>query len=449
MVCAKSGQYANYRSDGFDYRITFEINGVETAIKWEESTLTVNGRARRTTRNIDLPENVLIYYSGHNPTVTSLIDRYERNFRRQIRGAELKDSRRFIGIGPEYKSLLLAVLLLQPEANDARQFICRKLGIQSIGDKVRLVIKRPPFASGRLKELGVDNIDLFDPRTHYWGAAGITRQFIEQLAVCIREDFHHADVYDREKDQYSFNIDTEIFMRNFSDQDACKQFRQFDNLKTLGMLEEFSLPLRLTGEVAADVEFFSDGQFQLVYIYAIVELFKDRNCVTLLDEPDAFLHPEWQFEFLKQVFEITEEAGNNNHVLLSSHSAATLCCLDEQQIRLFHIDGDAIRCCKRSKKEIVRELSETHTARSRRWRESARCMLFRKDPFRVKVQFRERDKRLRFRLEQLACAEHLLSGKGRPCDRPISLFCGLCLILLCYKVSTLSAISLAFAMAGR
>lgn len=343
----------------FDYCITFEINGADAAIKWEEGNLTVNGRARRTTRNIDLPENVLIYYSGHNPTVTGLVERYERNFRRQIKGAELKDSRRFIGIGPEYKSLLLAVLLLQSEANEARQFICRKLGIQSIGDKARLVFKRPPFASGRLKELGVDNIDLFDPRTHYWGATGITRQFIEQLAVCIREDFHHADVYDREKDQYRFNIDTEIFMRNFSDQDTCKQFRQFDNLKTLGMLEEFSLPLQLTGDVAADAEFFSDGQFQLAYIYAIVELFKDRNCITLLDEPDAFLHPEWQFEFLKQVFEITEEAGNGNHVLLSSHSAATLCCLDDQQISLFTISGSEIHCCKRSKKDVIRELSDS------------------------------------------------------------------------------------------
>jgi predicted ATPase len=343
----------------FDYQITFEISGSETTVKWESGKLSVNGHARQTTKNIELPENVLIYYSGHNPTVTDLVKRYEAAFRRQIKGAELKDSRRFIGIGSEYKSLLLAVLLLQPEANEARQFICRKLGIQSVGDRVRLVLKRPLFASGRLRALGMNYIDMFDPRSHYWGAAGITRQFIEQLAVCIREDFHHADVYDREKDQYTFNLSTEIFIRNFADQDACKIFRQFDNLKTLGMLEEFSLPLRLTGDIAADVEFFSDGQFQLAYIYAIVELFKDRNCITLLDEPDAFLHPEWQFDFLKQVFEITEEAGNNNHVLLSSHSAATLCCLEDQQISLFTIDGSDVHCCKRPKKDIIRELSDS------------------------------------------------------------------------------------------
>jgi len=37
-----------------------------------------------------------------------------------------------------------------------------------------------------------------------------------------------------------------------------------------------------------DLHSFSDGQFQSAYIYAIVELFKDANCLMLLDEPDAF-----------------------------------------------------------------------------------------------------------------------------------------------------------------
>lgn len=341
----------------FDYRIGFEISGSETAVKWESGKLTINGHARKTTKNLDLPENVLIYYTGHNKTVRGLVERNEADFRKKIKGAELKESRRFIEIGSEYKSLLIAVLLLQPEQNEARQFICRKLGIQSVGEKVRLVLKRPSFASGRLKQLDVDSIDLFDPRTHYWGALGITRQFIDQLAVCIREDFHHADVYNREKEQYRFNIDTEIFMRNFADQDACKQFRQFDNLKTLGMLEEFSLPLRLTGGVTADVDFFSDGQFQLAYIYAIVELFKDRNCVTLLDEPDAFLHPEWQFEFLKQVFEISEEATAKNHVLLSSHSAVTLIPHERTKIKFFDIRANVVNCYELPKRVAIQKLS--------------------------------------------------------------------------------------------
>jgi predicted ATPase len=59
------------------------------------------------------------------------------------------------------------------------------------------------------------------------------------------------------------------------------------------MLADISVPLKLKGGSEGNIGFFSDGQFQAVYIYAIAELFKDRNCLTLLDEPDAFLHPEW------------------------------------------------------------------------------------------------------------------------------------------------------------
>jgi hypothetical protein len=136
-------------------------------------------------------------------------------------------------------------------------------------------------------------------------------------------------------------------------------FRQFDNLKTLGMLAEISVPLELKGGAEGNVQFFSDGQFQTVYIYAIVELFKDSNCLMLLDEPDAFLHPEWQFEFFKQIFEITNAATERNHVMMSSHSAATLCCLEDRQISLLTIEGSEVHCCKRSKKDIIRELSDS------------------------------------------------------------------------------------------
>ena len=68
----------------FDYRIHYEIDGTETSIEWKNGKLTVNGRTRRTTTNIDLPENVLIYYSGHNPTVNELESRF-RKFRQGVK----------------------------------------------------------------------------------------------------------------------------------------------------------------------------------------------------------------------------------------------------------------------------------------------------------------------------------------------------------------------------
>lgn len=338
---------------GFSYTIKYEIDETETEIGWNAGKLTINGSERKTLGQTPLPDNVLIYYSGHNDTVADLVRKYEANFSKRIKKADFSESRRFIGIGPEYKALLLAVLLMQKADNKARQFICDKLGIATVAQEVTLVLKRPLFANKKFE------IEAFDPKTHYWGAEGITRQFLDKLIGCVKGAFNHGDVYNATDDRYRIVLDIALFQERFADEQVTDVFRQFDNLKTLGMLEDISIPLTLSSGLDASIAHFSDGQFQSVYIYAIVELFKDRNCLTLLDEPDAFLHPEWQFGFLKQVFEITDTTSKKNHVLMSSHSAATLCPLEEQQISLFKIENSIVSCCKRSKKDMINELSDS------------------------------------------------------------------------------------------
>lgn len=336
----------------FNYRLNFEINNKETEIAWTSGQFKVNGRERKNIDQKTLPDNVLIYYSGHNDTVKRLVKKYEEDFRKRIKKADLEESRRFIGIGSEYKELLLALLLLQPQNNKARQFILQKLRIKTIAPEFDLILRRPSFADKKIE------IEDFNQKTHYWGAVGITREFLDKLVSCVKGEFNHRNIYNSESDTYRIPVNTELFQSKVEANPA-KTFRQFDNLKTLDMLAEISIPLTIENGIAANISHFSDGQFQSVYIYSIIEIFKDRNCITLLDEPDSFLHPEWQFAFLKQVIEITDIAAQNNHVLMSSHSASTLCSFDAQNISLFKIDNSKVSCSKRSKKEIINELSNS------------------------------------------------------------------------------------------
>ena len=289
----------------FEYHLSYEIEGQETEIEWKTGKLKINkDKDRKTLGQTPFPDNVLIYYSGHNATVAELVADYEAKFRGRIKGTNLDDSRRFMGVGPEYRQLLLAVLLTQPDDNKARQFVCQKLGIESIGADLQLVLQRPSFATGALKALGTDSIENFDPRTHYWGADGITRDFLDELVTCVKGEFNHGNVFDADKGRYQIAVNIELFQQRFAEESLSDIFRQFDNLKTLGMLADLSVPLTLTSGLGGTISHFSDGQFQSVYIYSIVELFKDRNCLILLDEPDAFLHPEWQFDFLRQVLQL-------------------------------------------------------------------------------------------------------------------------------------------------
>lgn len=342
---------------GFDYTVSYEIDEETTKIAWVAGKFSIDNNPRVTVGKTQLPDNVLIYYSGHNNSVSELVRRYEESFRKRIKGANFDESRRFIGVGPEYKSLLLSVLLTQPGNSNARQFVCQRLGIASIGADLQLVLKRPSFAAGALNALGTGRIENFDPRTHYWGADGITRDFLDKLVACVKGEFNHGKLFDTDKDRYEIAVNIELFKKRFADESLLDIFRQFDNLKTLGMLADSSLPLTLTNGQNATIAHFSDGQFQSVYIYSVVELFKDRNCLILLDEPDAFLHPEWQFDFLKQVFDITDSATRTSHVLMSSHSAVTLIPHLKPKIKFFDIKNNQANCYDLPKAVAIKKLS--------------------------------------------------------------------------------------------
>ncbi len=123
------------------------------------------------------------------------------------------------------------------------------------------------------------------------------------------------------------------------------------------MLQEMSAEFLLADRLTATINQFSDGQFQSVYIYSILEFFKDRKCLLLLDEPDSFLHPEWQHGFLKQVLDIAEEKKKMNHILMSSHSASTIAPLDTSLLSLVVIEDSKVKQGAISKSDVIRSLS--------------------------------------------------------------------------------------------
>jgi predicted ATPase len=341
----------------FDYSIKYEIKGKSTEIAWNSGKFQINGKSRKTIGKTPLPDNVLIYYSGHNDTVTDLAEKYEEAFRRRIKTADFNDSRSFIGIGSKYKELLLSVLLMQQQSNKARNFICKKLGIKAVTSEVKVILQRPSYATDSYFD--IENNDESD---RYWKAAGITKTFLARLNNCTSQTTDgriRTEGYIASEDQYILYFDIAKIQREFSDYTSQELFRQLDNLKTLDMLAEISIPLTLESGTDATIKYFSDGQFQSVYIYSIVELFKDRNCITLLDEPDSFLHPEWQYDFLKQVYDITDATAKNNHVLMSSHSAVTLIPHSKKRIKFFDIKNDHANCYELPKHVVIQKLSSS------------------------------------------------------------------------------------------
>jgi predicted ATPase len=335
---------------GFDYTLSYEIDGGTTSLEWRDGGLTIDGTARRTIGRMPLPDHLLVHYSGQNDQVGELVQRYERSFRDDLRKAQSAIAPCIIGIGPACKKLLIVTLLLLSEESLARQFLLRKLGILNCLRNIRVVLSRPHFVD-------TDYHDPFDDAQLFWGVAGYARIFLQHLLDSIEGGFTPGQLYDRERGHYTLTCNIDRLREAMGDASGERLFRSFDALRVLGMLRDIGLPVALEGLEVSDLGLFSDGQYQSVYLFGISELFKGRNCVTLLDEPDAFLHPEWQFDFLKQVHAISGEAAATNHIVLSSHSASTIAADTPGRIRMFSLGENGVELLEMDKAELVKSLS--------------------------------------------------------------------------------------------
>jgi predicted ATPase len=346
----------------FDYKLTYELNGQEVLIYRKDGKWRSNEQIEIPFVNKELlPSNILIYYSGHNDTIGDFITEFNLTHREKLNrnrnneNFNSEDARLFFGIGKEYKNILLASTLLQSDDLNLKQIIKQKLSIDSVESEIKLVFEKPFFAS---KD---STFDEFDPNARFWGAQGYFRGIlneiwdVEKIAnTPVREE---GKIITDDTEEYILYRSFEDFKNKFSGKSIFEIFITFDNLKTIGLLKEIDIQVTLISGKKISLGQFSDGQFQSVYILSITEIFKELNCISLLDEPDAFLHPEWQFAFFDQLNEISNASSKSNHVLMSSHSASTLTKIDESTIRVFEIEDHEIVQKRYPKSQIIHALS--------------------------------------------------------------------------------------------
>jgi ABC-type Mn2+/Zn2+ transport system ATPase subunit len=344
----------------FNYVISYEIETEIIFLEWKDVRWIDQEKQEIKPDKLKLPENILIYYSGHNKTIGKLLKSSNENHKKLLDNNRKNENllsevtRRFTGIDVQYKSLLLSILLLQDETNKAKKFIEDKLGIVSIDNEIRIDFKRPEYAAAKEKF----EFDEFDEAKRFWSPEGYFKTLLRQIWEIDKFDYNGT------RDEGKINDDEYILYKSFSKfHEAFKAysplelFIAFDNLKTVGYLKDIKIKITLDSGKIINIDQFSDGQFQSIYIYALTELFKDKNCVTLLDEPDSFLHPEWQHKFLNQVYDISHESAKTNHVLMSSHSAVTLVGDHEKKVNLFRVHDNDLKCHKVGKSFAVNQLS--------------------------------------------------------------------------------------------
>ncbi len=346
----------------FSYELIYEINAQEIKIEFDFATeqLKVNGTDRATVGATPKPDNILTYYAGHNTAVNNLLASFKDKFAKRIIRADHNESRPFIGITRSYNDLLLTVFALLPDTSDAKQYVMAKLGIQGIITDFRVNLKRPLYAQKTTR--ASYDVQVGDTSTKYWKLAGTALTGLLELEDCFPDPDPEGRVrtegYLNDSDTYQLYFSLDKIRAKYPEYSAHDHFRFFDNLKSLGMLESIILTLKVSDNQEITSNMFSDGQFQAIYLFAISEVFKDSNSITIMDEPDSFLHPEWQAECSEQMQALSNEAAASNHVLMTTHSAVTLINSPQDRIRYFEHVGDRVKTYTLPRRESVRRLCQ-------------------------------------------------------------------------------------------
>ncbi|MCX6280026.1 MAG: AAA family ATPase, partial [Bacteroidetes bacterium] len=69
----------------------------------------------------------------------------------------------------------------------------------------------------------------------------------------------------------------------------------------------------------------SEGEQQAIIIRGLIELVNNENTLFLFDEPDTYLHPSWQRNFIESINDLSKNAEyNNSQFLITTHSPQLL-----------------------------------------------------------------------------------------------------------------------------
>lgn len=335
----------------FKYKIKYQLHG-ETIeiINWEETKFLRNDKPiKKSELSQFIPSNVLYYYAGLDNRLKSFFIKTKSAYKKEGLKKDELTLRKFIDMDHFYYKLILIVMLIYNE-NEFKNFLKDFLNIETF-DKIDITFKKPESLKKEKEFITKDG--------DFWGIKGVSKEIIDKLVP--------ASVHDNEA-VGGLGGDKETFQIRLRDNDKVKNFREnitspkylFNSLELVfqyGMIQEISIDIPKNGETIQSYSL-SEGEKQIITIVGLILLNESAETLILLDEPDAFLHPKWQFNLCKQVIEHSGESIKDSQLIINSHCASTLISSKDNQINLFEFDNDKITTSAISRKEAVSRLTE-------------------------------------------------------------------------------------------
>jgi predicted ATPase len=259
---------------------------------------------QRTVDPIDvLPNKIISYYAGISKRFLEIIEEYLTNKK------NIKRSFDIIHIETVHYKFALLTLLASKLKRLRADLLAEKLEIIELVS-FNLKIQKP-----------ISSLQEDARKENFWSAPN-------NLAVFFGELYKSKDWVEETEDEIVLGFkytDLEEVMRSSIINDY--EDNLFDLLSKSfanGYIKELDILFKKNGvKENLSFEALSEGEKQKIGIRGTIELFLGSETLFILDEPDAFAHPRWQWQFVPDLQETLGDS-RSSQVIFVTHSPLVL-----------------------------------------------------------------------------------------------------------------------------
>jgi predicted ATPase len=264
-----------------------------------------------------LPQNIVMYYSGISTMLQDRFVKFQDDFILSSLDGEIKIEQPFFYFLPNNFSTIL-IGLLSYQYGDIPDTLNNQFGISGFRE-IKITIKKPHWAKTKSRT------------DDFWGAKGDLRIFLQEMSETCRNKVVKEISVD-----FIFTTKEELEIMWSSSGEEKKLFEYLTTLQANDLIEDIDIIL-IQNSIEISFKRLSEGEKQILTIFGLRELLITGNTLFLLDEPDTYLHPEWQRDFVKSIVNIKHSKTN---FLITSHSPNIISGLKKEQLKIIeNVDG--------------------------------------------------------------------------------------------------------------
>jgi predicted ATP-dependent endonuclease of OLD family len=286
-----------------------------------------------------LPKSIFVYYAGNTTRLAELTDKSISAYhdwlveivREEVEVRSFPKQNLYYYDLLHHRCVFLTLLLMQgrnqqlaekSEAKNSKQeinsFLSDELEIIEL-DSVEIKIARPIWKRTQgTKTFSNDSANLWNPPI-----------FLRLILELIKESSNKETLINA--NEIIFNIEGKKLIDSFTNKTNEQDFfQQLSNLILAGYLTDVKIYFKKDG-VDEILEFndLSEGEWQRIGIRGAMELFQGEETLFLLDEPDTFAHPSWQWEFVPDIEKTVGKENKSMQAVFITHSPLVLSSLKD------------------------------------------------------------------------------------------------------------------------